>query len=71
MAVMTRGIISRQLKGHKFEVALQDIPEHSVQAVLCGKMRLARITVIAGDEVDLELSEYDLEKGRIIWRYNT
>ena len=71
MAVMTRGIISRQLKGHKFEVVLQDIPEHTVQAVLCGKMRLGRITVIAGDEVDLELSEYDLEKGRIIWRHST
>ena len=42
---------------------------HQVLAHLCGKMRLGRIVLCAGDEVDVELSEYDLHRGRIVWRH--
>ena len=61
-----RGTITQVLKGHQFEVALQDIPEFKVVATPSGKMRIKRITLIVGDEVDLELSKYDLTRGRII-----
>ena len=69
MAIRQRGFITQQLKGHKFEVALQDTPEHIVQATLSGRMQKGRITLVAGDEVDIELSEYDLTAGRIVWRF--
>ena len=62
------GTISKSLKGHLFEVALDDMPEHKVIAVVSGKMRIGHITLNTGDSVDVELSPYDLERGRIIWR---
>lgn len=40
-----------------------------VLAYLCGKMRRFYIKVLLGDRVKVELSPYDLEKGRIVYRY--
>ncbi|MBC7261630.1 MAG: translation initiation factor IF-1, partial [Chloroflexi bacterium] len=40
-----------------------------VLAYLCGKMRRYYIKVLLGDTVKVELSPYDLEKGRIVYRY--
>jgi translation initiation factor IF-1 len=42
---------------------------HSVLAYLCGKMRKYYIRVLLGDQVLVELSPYDLTRGRIIYRY--
>lgn len=41
----------------------------TVQAVVSGKMRMKRIMVLPGDQVTIELSPYDLTKGRITYRH--
>ncbi len=43
--------------------------EHTVVAHLSGKMRMNYIKILKGDKVKVELSPYDLTKGRIIYRY--
>lgn len=67
--ITERGTITQVLKGHKFEVALQDMPNWKVQATISGKMMIKRITLIVGDAVNVELSPYDLTRGRITWRH--
>ena len=42
---------------------------HSVIATLAGKMRRFRIRVLPGDRVRVEVSPYDLDRGRIVYRY--
>ena len=64
------GWVTQSLKGHLFEVTLDDNPQHRVFAHLSGKMRIKRIVLIVGDKVDVELSPYDLSRGRIVWRHN-
>ncbi len=49
-----------------FKVRLENGLE--VLAHLCGKMRMRNIRVLVGDRVTLELSPYDLSKGRIVYR---
>ena len=51
-----------------FKVKL-DNSTHVVLAAVSGKMRKHRIRIIAGDDVTLELSPYDLSKGRIMFRH--
>lgn len=41
----------------------------SILAHVSGKMRMHKIKILPGDRVDLEISPYDLSKGRIIYRY--
>lgn len=41
---------------------------HKVLATLSGKLRLNYIRIVPGDRVTLEMSEYDLDRGRIVWR---
>jgi translation initiation factor IF-1 len=43
--------------------------EHEVLAYISGKMRMHYIKLQVGDEVEMEISAYDLKKGRIIYRY--
>ena len=50
-----------------FRVELED--GHEVLAYLSGKMRKYYIRILLGDRVRVELSPYDLEKGRIVYRY--
>ena len=68
-AIRQRGTITQFLKGHFFEIMLEDHPEHKVFAHLSGKMRIEQITLTVGDEVSVELSPYDLTRGRIVWRH--
>jgi translation initiation factor IF-1 len=42
---------------------------HTVLAHLAGRLRRHRIKILLGDRVDLEMSPYDLSKGRIVYRY--
>lgn len=49
-------------------VVLDEIPEHVVSARISGKMRVSKIKLTVGDMVTVELSPYDLTRGRIIWR---
>lgn len=48
---------------------LQDTPAHTVKAYLSGKMKIGKISLVVGDDVDIELSKYDLHRGRIVWRH--
>ena len=66
--VIALGHITADLKGDFYGVCLEDNPEHTVIARTCGKMRKHRISVKRGDSVRVELSPYDLTRGRIVWR---
>lgn len=63
-------IIDQVYKGGSFSGHLQNNPEHALLLTLCGQMRKARIVLVQGDRVDVELSVYDLTRGRIVWRHN-
>jgi translation initiation factor IF-1 len=51
-----------------FKVQLKDT-DHMVLATISGRMRRNRIRILMGDRVDIELSPYDLTKGRITYRH--
>ena len=68
MRIHQRAIVLQVLKGGTFRCHLQDNKDHEVNAHLCGNMRINRIVLCAGDEVTVELSPYDLRRGRVIWR---
>ncbi len=53
---------------HSISIVKLDINDAEVEATLSGKMRINHINVIRGDKVTVELSPYDLKKGRIIYR---
>lgn len=61
------GTVDLLLRNSTFRVTL--VNGHSVLATIAGKMRKFRIRVLAGDRVTLELSPYDLTRGRIIYRH--
>jgi translation initiation factor IF-1 len=61
------GTVTEALPGTKFRVELDN--EHEVIAYLCGKMRRYYIRILLGDRVKVELSPYDLNNGRIVYRY--
>ena len=66
--IYQKAIVEKINKGGKFSLHLQDMQDHKVIATLCGRMRKARIILCVGDLVNIELSPYDLNKGRILWR---
>jgi len=61
------GIIAEALSNAMFRVELQN--GHEVICHISGKMRMHYIKILPGDKVKLEMSPYDLTKGRIILRY--
>ncbi len=61
------GIITEALSNAMFKVELQN--GHQVVAHISGKMRMNYIKILPGDKVKLEMSPYDLTKGRIVYRY--
>ena len=61
------GTVTELLPNAMFRVKLDN--EHTILAHTSGKMRKNRIRVLAGDRVTLELSPYDLTKGRITFRH--
>ncbi len=61
------GKIVEALPNTSFRVELEN--GHTVLAYLSGKMRKFYIRVLLGDKVKVELSPYDLDRGRIIYRY--
>lgn len=62
-----RGTIDELLPGAKFRIRLEN--DHEVIAHLSGKMRMFNIRLNVGDEVKIELTPYDLTKGRITYRF--
>lgn len=64
--LVVEGKIVSVLAGTMFRVELDN--GHSVLAHISGKMRKRFIRLIPGDQVRMEMSPYDMNKGRIIWR---
>jgi translation initiation factor IF-1 len=62
-----RGKVEEVLPDSRFRVTLEN--GHSLVAYTAGKMRKHHIRILAGDHVSLELSPYDLTKGRITFRH--
>jgi translation initiation factor IF-1 len=60
------GTVVEKLPNANFKVELEN--GHIVLAHISGKLRMNFIRILPGDKVTLELSPYDLSKGRIIWR---
>jgi translation initiation factor IF-1 len=60
------GVVSEVLPDSRFRVTLDN--GHQLIAYSAGKMRKHHIRILAGDKVSLELSPYDLSKGRITFR---
>lgn len=67
-AIQLEGVITSVLPNTMFKVKI-DNADHEVLAHLSGKMRRHYIRVLLGDRVAVELSPYDLTKGRITHRY--
>ena len=65
-AIEFQGVVSELLPNAMFKVKLDN--DHEVIAHTSGKMRKNRIRVLAGDRVTVELTPYDLTKGRITFR---
>jgi len=65
--IEVEGTVIEALPGTQFRVELDN--EHVVLAYLSGKMRRYYIRILLGDRVRLELSPYDLTRGRITYRY--
>jgi translation initiation factor IF-1 len=61
------GIIEESLPNAMFRVRLEN--DHQIIGTISGKMRMNYIRILPGDKVSVEMSPYDLSRGRIIYRY--
>jgi translation initiation factor IF-1 len=61
------GLVTELLPDARFRVQLDT--GHSIVAYTAGKMKKHRIKTLAGDRVTVEMSPYDLEKGRLVFRH--
>jgi len=64
--IQVEGVIIEALPGTQFRVKLDN--DHEVLAYLSGKMRKYYIRILLGDRVQVEMSPYDLSRGRIVYR---
>jgi len=62
-----RGIVTEVLPGNMFKVTLDN--DHQLLAYTSGKMKQNKIRILTGDRVTVEVSAYDLSKGRITFRH--
>lgn len=65
-AIELEGIVTEALPNAMFQVELQN--GHKILAHISGKLRMNYIKILPGDKVTVEMSPYDLTKGRITWR---
>ena len=65
-SIIQDGTITEALSNAMFRVELEN--GHVITAHISGKMRMYYIKILPGDKVRLEMSPYDLEKGRIVYR---
>jgi len=61
------GVVDELLPATTFKVTLEN--GHEIRAHLSGKMRMYKIRLLPGDKVKVEMTPYDLSKGRITYRY--
>ena len=60
------GIVDEQLPSAMFRVTLEN--NHQILATISGRLRQNNIRILAGDSVEVEMSPYDLNRGRIVYR---
>ncbi|MBN1949266.1 MAG: translation initiation factor IF-1 [Candidatus Cloacimonetes bacterium] len=65
--IEVEGVVKEALPNTSFRVELEN--GHEILAHSSGKMRMHYIRILPGDKVKVELSPYDLNRGRIIYRY--
>ena len=65
-SIELEGTVLEKLPNAMFRVELEN--GHEILAHISGKLRMNYIRILPGDKVTLEMSPYDLTKGRIIWR---
>lgn len=68
-AIEVMGVVTKVLPATMYRVRLEN--GHEVLAHISGKMRKHFIRITTGDKVSLEISPYDLDKGRITYRHKT
>ncbi|MBK6503616.1 MULTISPECIES: translation initiation factor IF-1 [Candidatus Neomicrothrix] len=66
-AIVMEGTVNESLPNAMFRVELEN--GHQVLAHISGKMRMHYIRILPGDKVQVELTPYDLTRGRITYRY--
>jgi translation initiation factor IF-1 len=66
-AIAVEGTVVEPLPNAMFKVELEN--GHNVLAHISGKMRMHYIRILPGDKVKVELSPYDLTRGRIVYRF--
>jgi translation initiation factor IF-1 len=66
-AILFEGVVIEPLPNAMFRVELEN--GHKVLAHISGKMRMHYIRILPGDKVQVELTPYDLSRGRITYRY--
>ena len=64
--IEVEGIVTESLPNTMFNVELEN--GHKLLAHISGKLRMNYIKILPGDKVKVELSPYDLTRGRIVWR---
>jgi len=64
--IETEGVVIESLPNTMFRVELPN--KHVILAHISGKLRMHYIRILPGDKVKVEMSPYDLTKGRIVWR---
>ena len=65
--VKVSGVVTEVLPNTMLRVQLEN--GHTVLGYICGKMRRHYIRILKGDTVDIELSPYDLTRGRVVYRH--
>jgi translation initiation factor IF-1 len=65
--IEVEGVVSEALPNTTFLVKLEN--GHQITAHISGKLRMNTIRILPGDRVTLEMSPYDLTRGRITWRF--
>ncbi|MBQ3266589.1 MAG: translation initiation factor IF-1 [Atopobiaceae bacterium] len=66
-AIELEGIVRETLPNAMFNVELEN--GHVILCTISGKIRMNYIRILPGDKVDVEISPYDLTRGRITYRY--
>jgi len=66
-AIELEGVVRETLPNAMFNVELEN--GHVILCTISGKIRMNYIRILPGDKVDVEISPYDLTRGRIIYRY--
>jgi translation initiation factor IF-1 len=66
-SIQVEGTVTETLPNASFKVMLES--KHEILAHISGKMRMNYIRILPGDKVLIELSPYDLTRGRIVYRY--